>query len=110
MALIRFNPNNFSLDVLVGIKEEYKPHENIDSILEKIEQAKDTSNEYLMANFKSIDIKEILEITNKEEEKKIQLDEFIQGSLMPRVNEILALVDDINKEICPNYEEVFKKR
>jgi hypothetical protein len=108
MALIRLDKNTLHLDVLVGIEESYEPNKAIKDLNKKVNEFKESTFKFLEDNFGTKNVEEINSILDKKEEKKEIWIKYLQEEYAPKYNEFSAKLEEINKKICPNYEEYFK--
>ena len=106
MALLNIDQNDLSLTVKVGVLEEYRPSKDIEDLNKEVEAFRQRviSNKNRIIG-KDVDSAEALKILKSNKSKEDKWKNYIGGTYKRQLKKLQQKVRDINKKICPNFEE-----
>jgi len=110
MAVLRMDSKNLHIDVVVGTHENYRPSKKIKDVVAKANYLKANTEAYLEQNFKTLDGKEILSMLEKDVQKASEWKKYLVEVYNEELKVILKDIEDINKKLCKNYEEIKKEQ
>lgn len=98
MAILRFDPRNLNLDIVVGALESYRPNKTTKEILDSVGKLKSYTDDKIVQIFgKDKNSKQILEQMKKDESKKDKWEEYLHGEYDTKLKEIIKMVEKENK-------------
>ena len=107
MALLFIDKNKISLNIKVGVLEEYKPD---DSIVEMYKEIEDLRKKFLSNMSKIIgntdNQSEALKILKSDSKKLNKWKKYLNNTYLKQLSKIQEKVNTKNSQICPNYTEV----
>lgn len=106
MALLKLDSKSLSLNLLVGVNEEYKPRKDIIDLSSKIDDLKTETNKFISDNWGEKSVTDLNDLFKKNEEEKKKWLNFLENVYNPKLQKLLTTIDIINKDICPNYGEI----
>jgi hypothetical protein len=109
MALLKFDRKNLRLDLVVGIKEEYKPTQEIINVNDKIEELKKDIEMFVKKTWGEKTQEELFDMFKNNKEDQQLWVEYMKTQYGPSVDNIANNVVEINKVICPGFKEKLEK-
>ncbi len=95
----RFDHKNLSMDVLVGIKEEYSPNPEAAALYDRTDALREKSNKFVKDTFGEIPMSEISKILDSDKDKKQEWDNFVNGEYLSELKSIMDGVKSLNEAL-----------
>jgi len=111
MALLLLNKNKLTVQVLVGALESYTPDSEIETIIKKLDELRTlTQSEIIkvVGNFENQ--QQAFAELKKDKEKMSKWKKFLDGDFSKKFKDVDKKIEDKNKQICPNYKDIEKKK
>lgn len=106
MALLYIDPNNITLNIKVGVLEDYAPDDEIKQLNKDVEDLKQKFKKNLKRIIGDHDNQqEALKVLETDEEKRKKWSGYVNKTYFKQFNKIQDRVTEKNKKICPNFEE-----
>lgn len=94
MALVRFHKGTWTLDMIVGINETFKPKKAIKDLNQRLVDLKAE----VVKEIQKFGVEGFNDISTLSEEKQKELDAVFQATYIPTLGEILKEIEEINKK------------
>jgi hypothetical protein len=95
---VRFDKKSLSLDILVGVAEEYKPKQELIDLYKQAQELKEKANVFLDTTFGTQKQEEILPMLEKDKELESKWKDFLINVFSVEVQKIQEKIDEINKQ------------
>ena len=110
MALLILNAKTLTLDVKVGVLEEYKPDKEIKAISRDVDELRKLISDKIVEIIgEKKTPSEVAAILGADKDKAEQWQLFLKGDFGKNLAKINERIKSKNIKICPKFEEFIKK-
>lgn len=110
MALLTINSKTLELTLQVGVLEEYKPTKGIKEVFELTKQLKDETNSRIKQIIGGTkDQQEAVNKLKENQDKTKEWEKFLHDKYNVDLLVIIEKIREINRDICPDYEDFIKE-